>query len=187
MDSGDQWLTDTDGDDSSSESSDSGSGSSDDYNDSGESDTWGSYSGTSNSASSSAPDVQKQETLVGYVCRFCKRIVEDIGRMIARLSEIIRGTEEEAPKNHGTDDGSETEDEPHPKPEPDNSDNESSCYESEDTDTDDENALLTDRQSRKGQTGFAARKNSEAALKKYRSQQTRRRYGRQEIVVTPSY
>lgn len=182
MDSGDQWLTDTDGDDSYSESSDSGSGSSDDYSDSGESDTWGSYSGTSNSASSSAsssaPDVQKQETLVGYVCRFCKGIVEDIGRMIAQLSEIIRGTEEDAPKNHGTDDGSETEDEPHPKPEPDNSGNGSCCYESEDTDTDDENALLTDRQSRKGQTGFAARKNSEAALKKYRSQQTRRRYGR---------
>ena len=132
MDSGDQWLTDTDGDDSSSESSDSGSGSSDDYSDSGESDTWGSYSGTSNSASSSAPDVQKQETLVGYVCRFCKGIVEDIGRMIAQLSEIIRRTEEDAPKNHGTDDGSETEDEPQPKPEPDNSDNESSCYESED-------------------------------------------------------
>ena len=78
-------------------------------------------------------------------------------------------------------------DEPQPKPEPDSSDNESGCYESEDTDTDDENALLTDRQSRKGQTGFAVRKNSEAALKKYRSQQTRRRYGRQEIVVTPSY
>ena len=98
--------------------------------------------------------------------------------MIAQLSEIIRRTEEEAPKNHGTDDGSEIEDKPQPKPEL-----ESGCCESEDTDTDDENALLTDRQSRKGQTGFAARKNSEAALKKCKSQQARRRYGRQEIVV----
>lgn len=108
MDSGNQWLTDTDSDDSSSESGDSGSGSSDDYSNTGESDTWGSYSGTSNSASSSAPDVQKQETLVGYVCRFRKGIVEDIGRMIAQLSEIVCRTEEDAPKNHGTDDGSET-------------------------------------------------------------------------------
>src|SRR6266702_334890 len=83
MDSDDQWLTDTDSDDSSSKSSDSVSDSSDDHSDSGESDTWGSYSGTSNSASSSssssAPNVQKQETLVEYVCRFCKGIIEDIG------------------------------------------------------------------------------------------------------------
>lgn len=146
-DSDDQWLTDTDSGDSS-----------DDCSDSGESDTWGSYSGTSNSASGSAPDVQKQETLVEYVCRFCKGIVEDIGRMIAQLSETIRRTEEDAPKKQ-------------PKPEPESSD---------------ENAL-TDRQSRKGQISFAARKNSEAILKKYKSRRTRRRYGRQEIVETPSY
>jgi hypothetical protein len=89
--------------------------------------------------------------------------VEDIGRMIAQLSETVR--RKEAPKKH------ETEDEPQPKPEPESSG---------------ENAL-TDRQSRKGQISFAARKNSEAILKKYKSQQTRRRYGRQEIVETPSY
>ena len=69
----------------------------------------------SSSASSSAPDVQKQETLVEYVCRFCKGIMEDIGRMIAQLSEIIHRTEEDAPKNHGTNDGSEIEDEPQPR------------------------------------------------------------------------
>ena len=113
MDNDDQWLTGTDSDDSSSESSDSRSDSSDDYSDSGEFDTWGSYSGTSNnassSASSSAPDVQKQEMLVEYVCGFCKGVVEDIGRMIAQLSEIIRRTEEEALRNHGTGDESETE------------------------------------------------------------------------------
>ena len=101
-DSDDQWLTDTDSDDSFSKPSGSASDSSDDYSDSGESGTWGSYGGTSNSASGGAPDVQKQETLVEYVCRFCKGIVEDIGRMIAQLSETIRRTEEDAPKNHET-------------------------------------------------------------------------------------
>jgi hypothetical protein len=66
--------------------------------------------------------------------------VKDIGRMIAQLSETIRRTEEDAPKKQ------ETEDEPQPRPEPESSG---------------ENAL-TDRQSRKGQISFAARKNSEA-------------------------
>ncbi|OCL10356.1 hypothetical protein AOQ84DRAFT_374989 [Glonium stellatum] len=173
-------ATDTNSGDSSNESNDGGSDYSGAYSESEESVTWYSYS-------SGSVDTPKRKTLVGYVYRFCNGTVENLGRMIARLSAKIHRKEKDIPENYSTDDESETEDELEQKREPESSDDESIRHESEDTDSDNEiTGLLTGRKKRNWEKSFTARQKSEAALRRNKSQHIRRRYGRQEIVVTPS-